>query len=219
MKGLLRSNFYAAIDTARIVVVMLVVLEIVLVVSGSAALLSMLTLAVAPLLALMAVASQRRENQLKWSRYKLTFPIRRCYIIRSQYLSHLFWSLGGTAMAALFLALTLLVHGDQYFYYGFRDALTLVLGGAILAMLIGAIAYPLILLLGYTRTEVAMIAGTIGAIGVVTALSLLINIFTESDNITNNIYYVSLIFIMLIGMVLCCASYQLTARLFEKQEF
>lgn len=62
MNGLLRSNFYATIDSARIVVVMLLVLGGLLVASGSASLLSILTLASAPLLALMAVASQRREN-------------------------------------------------------------------------------------------------------------------------------------------------------------
>lgn len=219
MNGLLRSNFYATIDSARIVVVMVAVLGVVLVVSGSASLLSILTLAAAPMLALMAVASQRRENQSKWSRHKLAFPVRRREIIKSQYLSHLFWSLGGTAMAALFLVLTLLVHGDRYFYYGFRDALTLVLGGAILAMLIGAIAYPLIQLLGYARTEVAMLSGTIGAIAIVLALSMLINIFTEGGNISNNTYYVSLVFITLVTIVLCTVSYFFTARLFEQQAF
>ena len=218
MNGLLRSNFYATIDSARIVVVMLLVLGVLLVASGSASLLSILTLASAPLLALMAVASQRRENQSKWSRHKLSFPVRRREIIKSQYLSHLFWSLGGTAMAALFLALTLLVHGDRYFYYGFRDALTLVLCGAILAMLIGAIAYPLILLLGYARIEVAMLSGTIGAIAIVLALSMMINIFTEGGNISNNTYYISLVFITLVTTALCCVSYCFAVRLFEKQE-
>lgn len=218
MNGLLRSNFYAAIDSARIVVVMLMVLGVMLVVSGSASLLSILTLASAPLLALMAVASQRRENQSKWGRHKLIFPVRRREIIKSQYLSHLFWSLGGTAMAVLFLTLTLLVHGDRYFYYGLRDAVTLVLGGTILAVLIGAIAYPLILLWGYARIEVAMLSGTIGAIGVVLALSLVINVFTEGGNISDTTYYISLVFITLVTTVLCCVSYRFTVRLFEKQE-
>ena len=56
---------------------------------------------------------------------------------------HTIWSISGVVIVAVFMTLTVFIHGDQYFYYGFRDAITLVLGGGILAILIGAFSYPL----------------------------------------------------------------------------
>lgn len=218
MNGLLRNNFYSSIDNARIALGFLAALGLVLVVSGSAMLLSVLTLAVAPILALLAVASLRKESFSKWSRYKLTLPVRRCDIVKSYYFSHLFWCLGGTLVAAVFLMLTLLVHGDHYFYYGFRDAFTLVLGGCILAVLIGVIAYPLYIVLGHARTEVVLLVSCAGAIGIVLGLSLLINIFTGSNDINNGTYYGSLAVISFVTVILCFMSYCLTVRWFAHKE-
>ena len=56
--------------------------------------------------------------------------------------------MAGMLCAGIFLALVLIIHGNIYFYYGFRDVLTLVLGGGILAVFMGAIGLSLVLLVG-----------------------------------------------------------------------
>jgi len=143
MKGLLRNNFYGIIENVKIVIAIVMILGIVLLITGEATLLSAFSLMAPPIIAILMISCLRKESASKWEKYKLTLPIRRKDIIESQYISHTIWSIAGVAVVAVFMAFTVIIHGDQYFYYGFRDAITLVLGGGILAILIGAISYPL----------------------------------------------------------------------------
>ena len=50
------------------------------------------------------------------------------------------------------------------FYYGFRDVLTLILGGGILAVFMGAIAYPLYYWWGEEKTEIIIALAILGAV-------------------------------------------------------
>lgn len=217
MKGLLRSLFYSAADNLRVAMVLVAAAGVVLVASGSTTLLNVLPLVVPPLLALVAIGALRREGASKWPRYQLTLPVRRRDIVRSRYLSHLFWSLAGTLAAALLLAMTLAVHGDHYFYYGLRDALTLVLGGGVLALLIGAIAYPLLQRLGTERLEAVFAVSVAGAVALVLGMSLVINLVAAGD-VNDSLYYGSLVAIVGLTALLYIASYNFTALCFTRQD-
>lgn len=113
----------------------------------------------------------------------------------------------------------MLVHGNQYFYYGFRDAITLIIGGWVLAIFIGAIAYPLYVLWGAGRTEIISVLSTIGAVGIVLGLSLLINLLSGDNDISNVAYYASLILILVIALVTFGLSYILSCSIFRQKEY
>ena len=206
MKGLLRNNFYGIIENVKIVIVVAMILGIVLLITGEATLLSAFSLMAPPIIAILMISCLRKESASKWEKYKLTLPISRKDIIESQYISHTIWSIAGVAVVAVFMAFTVIIHGDQYFYYGFRDAITLVLGGGILAILIGAISYPLYYLWGAEKTEVILVISVIGSIGIVFALTMLVNTFSDG-NVSDTLYYISLVIVTAVTIIAYVSSY------------
>ena len=164
------------------------------------------------------ISCLRKESASKWEKYKLTLPISRKDIIESQYISHTIWSIAGVAVVAVFMAFTVIIHGDQYFYYGFRDAITLVLGGGILAILIGAISYPLYYLWGAEKTEVILVISVIGSIGIVFALTMLVNTFSDG-NVSDTLYYISLVIVTAVTIIAYVSSYFISKCIFQKREY
>ena len=218
MKGLLRNNFYGIIENVKIVIAIVMILGIVLLITGEATLLSAFSLLDPPIIAILMISCLRKESASKWEKYKLTLPIRRKDIIESQYISHTIWSIAGVAVVAVFMAFTVIIHGDQYFYYGFRDAITLVLGGGILAILIGAISYPLYYLWGAEKTEVILVISVIGSIGIVFALTMLVNTFSDG-NVSDTLYYISLVIVTAVTIIAYVSSYFISKCIFQKREY
>ena len=123
MKGLLKNNFYGVIENLKIALAFVMLVGVLLLITGEATLLSAFSLIAPPIIALLMVSCVRKESASKWEKYKLTLPVRRKAIIESQYISHTIWSISGVVIVAVFMTLTVFIHGDQYFYYGFRDAM------------------------------------------------------------------------------------------------
>ena len=212
MKGLLRNNFYGIVENVKIVIAVVMIFGIVLLITGEATLLPAFSLIAPPIIAVLMISCLRKESASKWEKYKLTLPIRRKSIIESQYISHTIWSI------AVFMAFTVIIHGDQYFYYGFRDAITLVLGGGILAILIGAISYPLYYLWGAEKTEVILVIGVIGSIGIVFILTMLVNTFSDG-NVSDTLYYISLVIVTAVTIIAYVSSYFISKFIFQKREY
>lgn len=181
MKGLLKNNLYGVIENIKIVFAFITLLGMALLFTGEASLLNIFSLIVAPVVAVLTISCLRKESSSKWSKYKLTLPVKRKEIVKGQYISHFLISLAGMLTVALFILLTVLIHGNQYFYYGFRDAVTLILLGGILSILIGAIAYPLYYLWGAERTEIILVLSVVLSIAVIMGLSIFVNFLQEAE--------------------------------------
>lgn len=219
MKGLLKNNLYGLIENIKIVFAFIALLGIVLLFTGEANLLNIFSLIVAPVVAVLTISCLRKESSSKWSKYKLTLPVKRKEIVKSQYISHSLISLAGMLTVTLFILLTVLIHGNQYFYYGFRDAVTLILLGGILSILIGAIAYPLYYLWGAERTEVILVLSVLLSLAVIIGLSIFVNFFTGSRDVSDTVYYISLSAIMAITVLMFLLSYFLTCQIFKHKEY
>ena len=210
MKGLLKNNFYGVIENLKIALAFVMLVGVLLLITGEATLLSAFSLIAPPIIALLMVSCVRKESASKWEKYKLTLPVRRKAIIESQYISHTIWSISGVVIVAVFMTLTVFIHGDQYFYYGFRDAITLVLGGAF--------SYPLYYLWGAEKTEVILIISVIGSIGIVFALTMLVNTFSDG-NVSDTLYYISLLVVTAITIITFIFSCVLTKQIFQHCEY
>lgn len=219
MNGLIKNNFYGVLGNMKIVSAFLLLLGTLQVVTGEATILSIFTLMAAPIISILAISSMRKEGASKWTKYKLTLPVRRRHIVKSQYVSHLLCSSAGVVFATIFMALTVLIHGNIYFYYGFRDAVTLVLGGWVLSALIGEIAYPLYYLWGEEKTEVILVLSVIGAICIIFGISLGINFLTGNEGVSDAVYYISLILILIITAIAEICFYVFAVRIFESKEY
>lgn len=219
MKGLLKNNLYGVIENIKIVFAFITLLGMALLFTGEASLLNIFSLIVAPVVAVLTISCLRKESSSKWSKYKLTLPVKRKDIVKGQYISHFLISLAGMLTVALFILLTVLIHGNQYFYYGFRDAVTLILLGGILSILIGAIAYPLYYLWGAERTEIILVLSVVLSIAVIMGLSIFVNFFTGSGDVSDTVYYISLSAIMAITVLIFLLSYFLTCQIFKYKEY
>ncbi len=192
MKGLLKSCFFGIKGNLRVIGAAAVILGGICLIMGDPSAVGIFPFLPAPVLGAAAVACLRRESASRWSRYKITLPVR---------------------------SLALIIHGNIYFYYGFRDVLTLILGGGILAVFMGAIAYPLYYWWGEEKTEVIIALAILGAVAVILALSMLINFLTGEGGVTDTQYYVSLAVILLIALAAYAGSCFLSAQIYEKTEW
>lgn len=190
-----------------------------LLVSGNETILSVFCLISTPVIAVLSMSCLRKESSSKWEKYKLTLPVRRKEIVKSQYISHLILSLSGTVFVALFLSITIFVHGNKYFYYGFRDAITLIAGGGVLAILIGAIAYPFYYIWGAGKTEVISVLSVLGAAAIIVGLSTMVNVILGDHAVSNTLYYASVMVILFIALFTFGVSYILSCSIFKYKEY
>lgn len=219
MKGLIKNNLYGAIGNIKLFFVFDVLLSIILLLTGEPSVLNIFAVITAPAMALLAISCLRKEETSKWSKYKLTFPIMRNDIVKSQFISHIFWTVLGVIWVGIIITLTVLVHGNRFFAYGFRDAITIVLCGGVVAALLGAIAYPMLYLWGAERTEAVLAISVVSSIGILFGLTWLINVLFPTNPISDIKYYISMAIIFIITVVLCIISYFLTTTIINKKEY
>ena len=104
-----------------------------------------------------AVSSMRKDAEAKWNKYELTLPIKRKGIIKCKYLSYLFWVLIGTVIAVIFTGLAVFIHGNVFFAYGFQDTISLFALGIGIAVMVGALFYPMAYLFGADKSETLLV--------------------------------------------------------------
>lgn len=219
MKGLLRNNFIGVLENMKVIFPIVIILGIILVAIGNPSMLPIFSIAVTPIFSIVVVLCLSKEAHSKWYKYKLSLPVTRKNIIQSYYICHLFWCAAGMTVVTVFMALTVLFHGNQYFYYGFRDAITLILVGAVLAILIGSAFYPLYCLLGAARAEVIAVISVILSILIVAGLTAIVNALTGDNGVSNTTYYISLFAIVIITSIIFIASYALSTALFKNKDY
>lgn len=219
MRGLLKNNFMGVIENIKILFSLVLIWGIIVSATGNASLLGIFSLTTTPVLSILVVLCLRKESLSKWYKYKISLPVKRNHIVKSYYISHLCWCIAGMIIVTLCMVITVMIHGNQYFYYGFRDAITLILGGAVLAIFIGAIFYPFYYFWGDEKTEIIAIISTVISIAIVAGISMLINVLLGSKGVSDKTYYLSLIAIFMISGISFICSYLLSSFLFQTKEY
>lgn len=125
MKGLLKNNFMGVLENIKILIPLVLLFGILVSATGSASLLGIFSSTLTPALLVLVVLCLRKESLSKWYKYKISLPVKRNQIVQSYYISHVCWCVAGMIVVTIFMTITILIHGNQYFYYGFRDAFTL----------------------------------------------------------------------------------------------
>lgn len=218
MKGLLKNQFYGAAAGAAILLGFFIVAGIGLLISGNSSLLNIYVLVSATAFAMNALAGFRKEAASKWSKYELTAPITRKDIAKSRYITHAIWVLAGTLLAALFVGLTVAIHGNFFFYHVIRDPLALFCTGAGIALLMGTIFYPSIYLLGTDKSEIIMIVSLSGAIGITVGVIWILNATYGFDTVSGPEFYLSMAIYMTIAVMSFIFSCFLTTFIYRRKD-
>lgn len=173
MKGLLKNNYFAVRSNAKAFSVFMLLLGIFVVAVISPSLLMGYALLGMIGFSLNAIAGLRKESSTKWSKYKLTAPVKRSDIVKSYFISQILWLIVGIAYAGIGVALSIMLHGvtlDRNV-----DIFMLFVVGIGISLSMGAIFFPLFYLGGEERNEVFLIISLLCGIGIVMGLSTLIN--------------------------------------------
>lgn len=219
MIGLLKNQFYGAMGSGILFFVAFMAGGLVLLIIGNPALLNILVMVSAPVFVFSAIAGFRKEAATKWSRYELTAPITRNDIVKSRYIGHLFWATVGTSLAAIFVGLAVLLHGNRYFYHPVRDPLTLFCLSVGIALLFGALYYPAIYFFGADKSEMMIILSLFGAVGTALGIIWLINAGNNFEPLSDPEYYMFMTVFMGSIVLLFALSYCLTVFVFRKKEY
>lgn len=89
MKGLLKNNYFAVRSNAKAFSVFMLLLGIFVVAVISPSLLMGYALLGMIGFSLNAIAGLRKESSTKWSKYKLTAPVKRSDIVKSYFISQI----------------------------------------------------------------------------------------------------------------------------------
>lgn len=219
MIGLLRNDVFGVIDNLKVYALLIAVFGVGCIVSGGVTVLYLFCILTPAVLSAVSISSLRLESNSRWPKYKLTLPIRRSAIVKGHYVNHLLWSVVGTVVVSVVMAVSVLVHGNQYFYYGWRDALTLIVIGFILAVLIGALVYPLYYYFGAMHAELILLGSTLGAVAIVRGLSLVINFLLGEAQISTVTYVNSVGIILAAACMGYMLSYFVTCHIFASKEY
>ena len=93
------------------------------------------------------------------------------------------------------------------------------MGGGVLGILIGAFAYPLYYVWGAGKTEVISVLSALGAVAVIMVLSIMVNIISGDDAVSNTLYYASLIVMLFLSLFTVGVSYILSCSIFKHKEY
>lgn len=218
MKGLLKNNFYAALSNVKAFSVVMLLLGVFVVAMDNkipSLIIGYMLLAMIGF-SLNSIASLRKESADKWSKYKLTAPVKRSAIVRSYFWSLLLWLFVGVIFAGTGAALSVMLHGFPFDRN--TDVFMLFVVGIGISLFMGAVFFPLFYLGGEERNEVFLVISVLCGIGLVMGLITLINTLFPTPMTTIQIMIGDIIILAgaLLVFVLSCP---LTAWIYHKKEY
>lgn len=218
MKGLLKNNFYATLANVKTFSIFMILLGAFVVVMDNKipSLIIGYTLLCMIGFSLSSITSLRKENATKWSKYKLTIPVKRTSIIQSYFMSLLLWLIVGMVFAGIGVALSIMLHGFPFDRN--TDIFMLFVVGIGISLFMGTIFFPLFYLGGEERNEVFLVISLLCGIGLVMGLTALINTLFPTRMTTIQIILGGVIILASasLAFVLSCP---LTAYIYYKKEY
>lgn len=218
MKGLLKNNFYATCSNGKAFSAVMLVCGVFVVAMDN----TIPSLMIGYMLLSMigfsfnSIASLRKESATKWNKYKLTAPVKRFTIVQSHFLSLLLWLVVGMVFAGIVASLSIALHGFPFDRN--TDILMLFVVGIGISLFMGAIFFPLFYMGGDERTEVCFIISLLCSVGLIAALTTLINTLYPAPMTTPQVIFGGAV-ILATAFVVFALSCPLTAYVYRKREY
>lgn len=155
MKGLFRNNFLSVWMNAKVFSVFIIVWGILVVAVPSQTLQMYFIMVGIVGFSINAVAGIGSESGSKWGKYKLTLPIKRADVVKSQFLSQIFWLMIGILLTGIATFSSCFLHGcpsDQLV-----GILCLFALGISISLFMGAMFTPLFYLGGEEKSIVFLV--------------------------------------------------------------
>lgn len=218
MNGLLKNNFYASIANMKFFSIAMLLFGIFVVVVDNRipSLLIGFTLSCIVGFTMNAAFALGKENISKWEKYKLMTPVRRTDIIKSYFISLLFYLLFGILFAAVVISLSLALHGFPFDRT--TDVFLLFITGIDVSLFMGAFFFPLHYLGNDEQNEAVLLISLLCAIVITMGLIRFINWFLRPE-VTFQKLLMGAALLQAFGILAFCLSYPVTVWLFQRKEY
>lgn len=216
MKGLLQSNYYASCAGAKWLFGMMLIWGIAAACGKSSGILILFGLAAMIIFPVNALMGMRKEDFCKWAKLRLTAPVRRRDIVGGQYLTFLGWMLLGAVLAAVFVGLSVLLHG--VIFDRNRDILMLFSLGFCANLFLCALYFPVSYKAGNEKGDAVLIISILCTAGILTGLILFVNwLLGPSQKLVQVL--VSVAIMAALAVTALFLSYPIACRIFERKEY
>lgn len=214
MKGLLRNNIYGTLSNAKVFSRFMILFGIFgVVVPDQTVQIGYVMIGIIGF-SVSTIIVTKNEFTTKWGKYKLTLPVKRADIVKSQYLNQVIWLLVGTCFVGIELGLSCLFHGclfDQPI-----DILTMFALAISMSLFMGAIFFPLFYAGGAEKGEVFWIIAILCAFGIDCTIVTILNGLLEPGIPSIVLGAVVLIVFSLMAF---SVSFSLTVSIYSKKEY
>lgn len=211
MKGLFLNNFYEAWSNLRIAILLILLFGVAVIYTGNSTLLEVFPYITISMFSVSGISSLRKDATSQWSRYELTLPVKRTGLMGSKYINYLFWVFGGLLVSAVVVFTAYALHTNLHNYI-VRDFSSLFSLGVGLAVLDGAIFFPLYIIFGADKSETLLVVSVILSLALAISGINLVNMFDLSNTIRLAIF--NLAHVILYGL-----SYLVSVKLYTKRDF
>ncbi len=217
MKGLLKNNFYATLSNIKVFSIIMFLFGVFVVVMDNRVPLLIINYMLLGMVGFSfnSIASLRKESVTKWSKYKLTVPVKRSEIVQSYFLSLFLWLVVGMIFAGIGVAFSVMLHGFPFDRN--TDIFMMFVVGMGISLFMGTIFFPLFYLGGEERSELFLVISLFSGIGFIMGSSTCINIlFPDMSTIQIILCGVVILISAFLMFVFSCL---LTVYIYQKKEY
>ena len=219
VKGLLRNNFYMVCSNIALFSVIMLFMGIFVLARNRDVHSWMIVYMLLGMIGFSAISMTgiRRESACKWSKYKLTTPVKRSDIVKSYFLSQLLWLFSGMLFSAFVILLFILLHGFVPFDKN-TDAFMVYVVGIGCSLFMESVFFPLFCVGGEGKNEIFLIVSLFCGIFAIMGLSTLWNnlLGTELDTFQIILGGTAILVLAAAAFTL---SYFLTVYIYKRKEF
>jgi ABC-type transport system involved in multi-copper enzyme maturation permease subunit len=213
MIGLFLNNFYKTISGMKMLMsVLFIIGAIIIGFVDSQIIVQTFIFTIILSISAYSLMSIRKDADSRWNKYEITLPVKRKTIVKSKYLSFVFWLLVATIMAALFTGIIIIVKGNKYFDFGMRDIITIFTASISLVLQICSFFHIGLYLLGLEKSDILIILSLIVSIGFTVLLAGILNKVNISIETGRTI-------ILGASILIFWLSYNITKLLYSRFEF
>lgn len=211
MKGLFLNNLYSSIGNIKLFLIIVFTVAAAVLATGNPTAQELFVYITITALSINAVVSSRKDAVSNWDKFEITMPVRRKDVIRSKYLTYVFWLAVGVVIALVISVVTMLIHGNRNLLYGMSNFYSIFVLGVGISLFTGALFFPIAYIAGIDKSETILIISVLMAIGLAVLILNMLNQFFSGFDVRMGIF---VIFYILFFAV----SYLLTLGIYEKKE-
>lgn len=211
MKGLFLNNLYSSIGNIKLFMMIVFTVAAAVLVTGNPTAQELFVYITITALSINSVVSSRKDAVSNWNKFEITMPVRRNDVIKSKYLTYLFWLAVGVGIALVVTVVTMLIYRNSNLLNGMSNFNSMFVLGIGISLFTGALFFPIAYIVGIDKSETILIISLLLAIGLAILILNVLNQFIFD-------FHVRMAIFIIIYILFFAVSYILTLGIYAKKD-